>query len=423
MWSLRAIIITVCIVVVLVLVLVAIGWWLRRHRRARRDARITHLGRVSQRSDVVQNTIFVSIPSYRDPEAVHTLYSLFHQSDCPYRVFVGLCVQDTKDEPDMLKQYQQKVKHNNEDKDYSDNIRVLTMDAEDAKGPVYARALIEKKLYRDEKYYMTIDSHMRFAPKWDTKSIEFLESASQRWGSEKPLLTMYPDGYHAVEDESETRPGSYLRIKKFDSSTGFVELEGPLMKKVPSYPIPTPFLGACYTFSSAERIREVPHDADLTHVFIGEEISMAVRLWTHGWDMFSPPQMLCAHKWSRKYRHTFWELFEFGHAGASNRKKERDQAYARLRSLLNVPGNKISVSQHHRYGLGTKRTLLEYQRYAGIDMSKQHAEWWAWVGVTSDNPPAAEVEAKFSSWAALERAKGRAKKRAQQKNVAVDGGS
>ena len=39
------------------------------------------------------NTIFVSIVSYRDPEAAHTVSALFKRAACPQAVFVGLVLQ------------------------------------------------------------------------------------------------------------------------------------------------------------------------------------------------------------------------------------------------------------------------------------------------------------------------------------------
>ena len=38
-------------------------------------------------------SIFVSVASYRDPEAPHTIRSLFAQAESPSRVHVGVCFQ------------------------------------------------------------------------------------------------------------------------------------------------------------------------------------------------------------------------------------------------------------------------------------------------------------------------------------------
>eukprot|EP00913_Durusdinium_trenchii_P032774 g30680.t1 len=48
------------------------------------------------------------------------------------------------------------------------------------------------------------------------------------------------------------------------------------------------FWSAHFSFSSAKVLKEVPYDPSLLMLFFGEEILMTVRLYTHGWDLFSP---------------------------------------------------------------------------------------------------------------------------------------
>ena len=50
---------------------------------------------------------------------------------------------------------------------------------------------------------------------------------------------------------------------------------------------------------------KVPYDATLEDLFFGEESSMAVRLWTSGWDFFSPSKLIGYHLWTRKHRPKF----------------------------------------------------------------------------------------------------------------------
>lgn len=60
-----------------------------------------------------------------------------------------------------------------------------------------------------------------------------------------------------------------------------------------------------YAFSSSDVLKEVPYDPHLQYIFFGEESSMTVRLWTHGWDFFAPPSNFIWHLWSRSYRPVF----------------------------------------------------------------------------------------------------------------------
>lgn len=49
---------------------------------------------------------------------------------------------------------------------------------------------------------------------------------------------------------------------------------------------------------------QVPYDGDLPFLFFGEEAVMLARMWTHGFDVWAPPQSVVFHEWSRKGRHT-----------------------------------------------------------------------------------------------------------------------
>ena len=60
-------------------------------------------------------------------------------------------------------------------------------------------------------------------------------------------------------------------------------------------PMPSPFWAAGFNFASSDVIKEVPYDESLRHLFFGEETTMAVRMWTHGWDFFAPPETVCYH--------------------------------------------------------------------------------------------------------------------------------
>ena len=50
---------------------------------------------------------------------------------------------------------------------------------------------------------------------------------------------------------------------------------------------------------------EVPHDPD--YYFHGEEISIAVRAFTHGYDLFHPHKVVCWHEYTREGRDKHWE--------------------------------------------------------------------------------------------------------------------
>ncbi|KAJ3263994.1 Egl nine 3, partial [Borealophlyctis nickersoniae] len=127
-------------------------------------------------------TIFVSVPSYRDPETHHTVSSLLKTATHPSRIHVGILYQDHPTEDVALHDQHALPSHS--------HIRTLHIPSHDAKGPAYARALIAQKLYAGETYYFQVDSHMRFAEGWDTYLVDLVTTAGG-----KSVVTMYPPGY------------------------------------------------------------------------------------------------------------------------------------------------------------------------------------------------------------------------------------
>ena len=62
------------------------------------------------------------------------------------------------------------------------------------------------------------------------------------------------------------------------------------------------FFSANFSFSRGKRVAEVPYDPQLTFLFYGEEILMAVRLYTAGWDLYCPTRAQAFHLWEKRYR-------------------------------------------------------------------------------------------------------------------------
>lgn len=351
-----------------------------------------------------EETIFVSIASYRDKECAETVYDLFEKAHCPFRISVGICQQNYPVDEDVMENYKKLAQKGTGD--FSDRIRILRLDADEAKGPMYARHLIEKRLYRGERFYLVIDSHMMFTPDWDKQLLkEWYTCATQ---SAKPILTMYPDDFkphHRMLPplNYEQSKGSYLRFKKFNDKTGIIEIEGPNFARKPSAPVLSMFWAAGFSFGSASMIQDVPFDPHCDYVFFGEEILMGVRLWTSGYDFYHPTTMYCYHMWERN-RPTFWQQFnDKSNAVHRERQQKEQEGYRRLQKILQLSPEPVTVLPP--YGLGNVRSLEEYERLIGIHMkTKQFTSLSGIMGVM-DNAPAQEILCKFGTWKNFEGAK------------------
>lgn len=56
--------------------------------------------------------------------------------------------------------------------------------------------------------------------------------------------------------------------------------------------------GAGYSFSKCHAERRVPYDPHLDGIFDGEEFSKMVRLWTNGYDVYTPRRSHLVHDYS-----------------------------------------------------------------------------------------------------------------------------
>lgn len=331
-----------------------------------------------------ERTIFVSIASYRDPETHPTILSLFKSAAHPSRVRVGILYQD---DPIIDAQL-----HPPLPSQLLPFIRAIRVSHTAARGPCPARARIQQELYANEDYYLQIDSHIRFAPEWDSRLISQLERCP---APRKTVLSTYPPGYTVATDGAEKRQSVMgpvvLYPTRFDED-GMLRVSGKLMEKplgrMKTGLIPQRFVAAGFMFAPGTTLEECLYDARLEGLFFGEEVALAARLWTRGWDFFVPWDVesvdgtLCWHRWDRGYRRTVWEDLgmraedEGLMAGQKSagvmadeevaHRKRRSQAIVRNLLGMEVVNTGKDMDEDERYGLGNVRTLKEFEEFCGV---------------------------------------------------------
>jgi len=296
--------------------------------------------------------ICVLIAAYRDPDCVPTLLDLFTQARHPERVRVAVLSQEEKEDRLRLPE---------ELNDRRDQITIRRRKASTSRGACWARHHCQK-LLQQEPFALQIDSHMRFEPDWDL----LLLATWLHCRDPRALLTAYPAA-HTPGGGREVGVFHGLAAKGFDPE-GILLFRGrpryQMGGKVPKQPVPGAFISANFLFGPSGFVRDVPYDPGL--YFFGEEVSLAVRLWTHGYNIFHPNRAILYHDWDRSSRathfsdHSDWSAID----GA---------AKARVRALLGLPARVGDPpwSESDPYGLGPCRSLADYQRWSGIDFSNQ----------------------------------------------------
>ena len=305
--------------------------------------------------------ILVEIAAYRDPELLNTVKSAITQADNPKRVFFAICLQS--DDIDVLKELKQ-----------MNNCRVTYMREKDARGSCYARYLCQK-LIEDEKYIYQIDSHMRFVKHWDTKMIEQLESLNDP----KASISFYPP--HCTKEMMELP----FDDEKFDNpceggimcSNGFNKDGSHFMKcncnaaklELDKEPALTknPFISAGNFFAYADIHREVIHDPNM--YFYGDELPMAIKYYTHGWNNYNSTICYVYHQYERP---------DIKWAQKPANYKNED---VRFDELLNLDGQNKDMEQ---YGLGTVRTLKDFEEFSGLNFRNRTVSMATEQGVYDD---------------------------------------
>ena len=300
----------------------------------------------------------MQIASYRDAELLPTLRDCIAKAAHPENLRFGICWQHDKTE--SLGEFLADPR-----------FRVISIPYQDSKGVCWARNAIQS-LYAGETYTLQLDSHHRFVPAWDSKLIAMLESSD----SEKALLTAYAPHY----DPRKAKPPKSVPWKiAFDKFTPdgrlltrprFIENHRELER-----PIRARFYSAHFAFTIGAFCQEVKHDPLL--YFLGEEITIAVRAFSHGYDLYHPHQVIVWHEYTRKYRRKHWD----DHNGGAEPWHVRDSAAGgRIATLLGQQPHDVNFGE---FGLGSSRTLRDYEHYAGINFKLRLVQDYT----RDDHPP------------------------------------
>jgi len=321
----------------------------------------------------VKNKIFVQIASYRDPELLNTIRDCLAKAKYPKNLTFGICWQ--RDEKETLSEFAT-------DKRF----RVLDVPFADSKGACWARHSIQQ-LYKNEDYTLQLDSHHRFVQDWDVKCIDTLKKL-QEVGYKKPLLTGYIPSYNPTNDPAERVQEPWkMDFDRFtpEGVVFFLPASIPNWKELNCEPIKARFYSAHFMFTLGKWIKEVPYDPE--YYFHGEEISLAARSYTHGYDLFHPTEIIAWHEYTRKGRVKQWDDDKLW----GNR---NTHCHVRNRKLFGMDGEKNDID-FGIYGFGKVRTLQEYERYAGISFKLRGVTQFTRDRHNPPNPPLEDFDSNI----------------------------
>jgi len=336
----------------------------------------------------VPQTIFVSMAAYRDSLCSDTLNYLFLNADHPENVFVGLIDQGVDlleyqepDEEGYPNSYcYRKLKVSPEL--IRSNVRHFPLKREESKGPTYARYLATT-LYKNETYFMQIDSHIRFVKSWDTSAINELlmtksKSSLGRYNIPRSVLTYYPMSYDVNVDGLPKEDNTQVpRLCKGDfNGKGIITFNSYIFKPGKE-PLECPYIAAGFFFTTGEALSMVPFDPFLPNLFEGEEILYSVRMWTSGFRFFGPTINLCYHYYTRKGAPKFWD--DDKHYGGDMLKSIDKVKYILgwNTTLVNTNDQRF-YKDIEKYSIHDKTLLDEYYKRFNINVKEKKVDYSFW---------------------------------------------
>ena len=300
---------------------------------------------------MANNKIFIQIASYRDPQLVPTIKDALEKAKKPKNLVFGIA-----------RQFKEEDGFDNVDEWRKDKrFRILDIPFQESNGVCWARNLVQQ-LYKDEEYTMQIDSHMRFEQDWDDTLIKMIKGL-QKDGYSKPLLTGYVPSFDPENDPAGRAKDAWrMAFDRFipEGAVFFLPETIPGWREM-TKPVTARFYSAHFCFTLGQFSKEVQHNPE--YYFHGEEISIAARAYTWGYDLFHPHIPVVYHEYTRKGRTKQWD---------DDKEWVRKNQHSHLmnRKLFGMDGEK-QEGHDGLFGFGPVRTLREYEKYAGILFEKR----------------------------------------------------
>jgi hypothetical protein len=198
-------------------------------------------------------------------------------------------------------------------------------------------------------------------------------------GHKKPLLTGYVSSFDPDNDPAGRIEAPWkMNFDRFIPEGAVFFLPATIDDyKERTEPIPARFYSAHFAFTTGKFVEEVPHDPE--YYFHGEEISIAVRAYTWGYDLFHPHKTIVWHEYTRKGRTKQWD-------DDKQWVSKNVHCHTRNRKLFEMDGEVKDIN-FGIYDFGSVRTLEDYERYSGLSFKKRAVQQYTVDNKLAPNPP------------------------------------
>ncbi|KAL4106920.1 hypothetical protein PRIC1_004957 [Phytophthora ramorum] len=339
--------------------------------------------------------LFVGLSVFRDGyRCATTIVTGFKRAANPQNIIFGIVDQVNPSDPKCVNEFCAMAQQEWPDQGecpFRDQIRVDERSAYESRGPTLARHQ-QQKLIQDEEFCLQLDGHSIFTNGWDTN----LRKEWEGVGNEMAVLTTYIHHIHTfVADNGDNVPPKKLDMPHLCSTmrgaNGLVRTVGASMIGGSKIPQLEALWGAGFSYNKCHAERRVPVDSHTLWVFDGEEFLRASRLWTNGYDMYSPSKL------GSVIYHNYTSVparFEDISVDQKIKDREEEMGVNRFKILMGQPfEGRVSTMELDKYGFGNVRSFKQYLEFSGVtfEEGKKDAESCVqrhWVPYTN----ATEVE-------------------------------
>jgi len=307
-------------------------------------------------SEVRKERILVHLPAYREPELIPTIKDALANAKYPERLVFGICNQfNPEDDFGNLDEFRR-----------DSRFKIYDMLYTEAKGLPYARAIINERLLDDEEFVLQLDAHHRFTKDWDQTLLNWYRDLENE--GYNPLIAGYLPYYNPFNDPTDRVQEPWLSEAACFYPHGTIFIRPTYVENWQSLTKPYPARFCCghFTFGPNRWAKEIRHDPDI--YFSGEEINLTVRSFTHGYDIFHPHRVVIWHATMREERAGKLVWDDQSRRGDDMWWKQQNIGRAKIRQLLRTEDNGFDLTG---YDLGTKRSLRDYEKYAGVLFKKR----------------------------------------------------
>lgn len=296
--------------------------------------------------------IFISVASYQDPLLLETLCSAYENAENKDALIFGVCEQaDSGIDIQSI--------------NFKNQIKYELLDPVMAKGPCWARARVQQ-LMTDEEYFLQIDSHTIFTKSWDKILLNY-HSWLEKCLENNFVITGYPRGFKPNKELTsfelntaykETLGITFREKRMFEDGYYSMQKSFPANTELPARGL---LIAGGFIFAKKAFVTLIPYDPKF--YFHGEELSVALRLYTNMWDVVHIPRIPLFHLYTdveNMIRKLHWDPED---------EKDRAIKWNELDRLSKSRlGQLINQKLEPPFGLGSLRSIQDFGALSGVDL-------------------------------------------------------